>query len=605
MRRALIPALLVLAVAPFARADDLARLVDRYIAWRGGPAFARLRTIHQQGQVETAGLHGTFETWLNRDGRQRNTADLGVIKQVQVATPDQAWDTTPSGQVETTPVGDATAERRAALLAFGDALRGRGGATATLAGTRSRDGRAWSVVRVGFGDDDRYDVLIDPASGELGGYDIVENFKPRFEGFGDWRTVEGVRMPFLQTTTTPTPGGDETDHVAALELNRPTPPELFARPAPVHKAAFKPGARSTGWIDFEFYARNRIFFHARVNGRDTVVLLDSGAESSGIDKAWAAELGLKPKGGVAAMGSGGSEVAGVIEGIKVEIGDLTLNDLTVFSFDFAPVARRVGRPLPFVLGNELFNEVAVDIDFAHHRIAFSDPGSLTPPAGAAEVPLIQVVGNRSVPVSIEGRAPVQFDLDLGNGSPLVVFPAYEKAQRLLDGRRSSQLLGGAVGGYHPEAVASLGPIRFAGVDFLQVPARFSPDTVSGMNSNRTLGNIGLPILSRFHLVIDYSRDRLWAAPYADAATAPFAKDRLGLALRRDGEAQSVEFVSPDSPAAAAGFKTGDAVVRIDGRPAGAWTEDDLRNQREGAAGSIATFTLKDGTERRVTLADYF
>ena len=135
----------------------------------------------------------------------------------------------------------------------------------------------------------------------------------------------------------------------------------------------------------------------------------------------------------------------------------------------------------------------------------------------------------------------------------------------LEGRRTSQLLGGAVGGFQPWTVATLRTVSFAGVEFLQVPADFAPDTLSGANSNRVVGNIGNSILARFHLIIDYSHDRLYAIPYPDTATAAFAKDRLGLASTRVGPQLRVDFVAPGSPAQAAGFTVGEKITRINGR----------------------------------------
>ena len=66
------------------------------------------------------------------------------------------------------------------------------------------------------------------------------------------------------------------------------------------------------------------------------------------------------------------------------------------------------------------------------------------------------------------------------------------------------------------------------------------------------------------------------------------------------------FVSPQSPAAAAGLKKGDRLVAIDGRaiggdffqgPAGSW------NQR--AAGEKVDLALADGRHVTLTLADYY
>jgi hypothetical protein len=62
--------------------------------------------------------------------------------------------------------------------------------------------------------------------------------------------------------------------------------------------------------------------------------------------------------------------------------------------------------------------------------------------------LRRVFGNRSVPVSVEGAAPVEFEFDLGNGSPLEIYPAYHQTH---------WLLGGGIGGFRAETVVSLHP----------------------------------------------------------------------------------------------------------------------------------------------------
>jgi hypothetical protein len=604
MPRAFALATLVLCAALPARADEFSRVVDRYMAWRGGVAFEQLQSVHQRGSIDTGGLHGTGEIWVDRSGRQRFDMDLGVLKQTQVVDPGRSWEIAPSGQVETLAWSDQQSNARDQALQFPDALRGRGGANATLLAPETREGRAWAVVRVSFGDADSYDVFIDPQTGALGGFRIMEDRRGRFESFADWRMVDGVRMPFQQITKTDVPGGDQTTKAATLALNEAIPAARLARPAPVHMAVFSNGATSTGWIDFDFFAGNRIFFPARVNGQEVDVLLDSGATVSGIDKGFPAKIRLQSKGNFSAPGTGGVDTMGFVGGLEVQIGDLTLHGVNAAALDFAPVGDRIGHPMPFVLGDEIFNELAVDIDFAHHRLAFRDPASLELPAGATEVPLRRMFGNRSVPVSVEAAAPVEFEFDLGNGAPLEVYPAYYQAHGLPGARRTSQMMGGGVGGFRAETVASLRHFTFAGVDFSGVPASFTPDTLSGSNSNVVVGNIGLSVLDRFRLIIDYSHDRLYAAPYADAVTAPFARDRLGLALTKREADFAVEFVSPNSPAQAAGFKTGDVIAAIDGKPAQAWKDAGLSQLRYTAEASL-TFTMADGAVRRVQLADFY
>ncbi len=598
---------LALAIALSAgatRADELSGLVDRYVAWRGGPAFEHLQTIHESGAVEASGLHGKVEIWSSHTA-QRIDIDLGVLKQTQAIAPppEPSWDTSPSGQVETMPGAGAEAQRHGLALEFADAFRGRGGAKATPLGAEQRDGVSSSVVRPNIGGPDTYDAFIDSATGALDGFRITEDRQTRFERLGDWRLVDGVRMPFEDKVTTGAPGGDQSTHAEAIELNHPFPDALLARPGDVHKATFSDGASSTGWIPFEFFGGARIFIPAKVNGHDIVVLLDSGAQSSVIDKGLAQSIGLKPKGEANLQGSGGDETAGIVDGVTVEVGALKLSNLTVISIDLQSHARELGHALPFVLGDELFRELAVDIDIANRRIAFSDPARITRPQGAAELPLVTIIGLRSIPVSVDGAAPVQFEFDLGSNSPLMVFPSYAKAHGLPDGPTSQRFSGGA-GGMHSQTIASLGKLELGGVAFTNVPTLFPPDTVSSVNSDLISGNVGLPIFSRFHLVIDYAHDRIWMTPEPQA-NAPFPKDRMGLRLLPKDGAFEVGFVSPGSPADKAALKAGDRIRSINHKPPSAWPHDALTKLGEEAAGTRVELTMADGKVRRLTLKDYF
>jgi hypothetical protein len=363
--------------------------------------------------------------------------------------------------------------------------------------------------------------------------------------------------------------------------------------ARTHKAAFTDRASSTGWIDFEFHDGKRIFIPAKINGHETMVLLATGLPTPDIDKSFAASIGL------------GGDTANSVNDVQIQIGDLSLQTTTASVVDFGPLAKHIGHPLSFLLGDDAFKELAVDIDFAHHRIAFRDPATLPKPAGAVEVPMTRVQDEHLVPVSIEGAKPAQFELGLGNSGEMLVYQSYYQSHKVLEGRRTSQRLAGGTGGFVVESVATLGRAEFAGVEFVKFPAAFIPAALLGTVTDSISGDIGLPILARFRLIIDYAHDRLYATPYAEAARAPFAKDRLGLALTEVDTGFAVRFVAPSSPAQAAGFKVGDKIMLIDGKPAQAWPETALADLKYGATGTSLAFTLEGGAVRHVKLADYF
>lgn len=364
--------------------------------------------------------------------------------------------------------------------------------------------------------------------------------------------------------------------------------------------AFKDGASSTGWIDFDFQDGKRIFIPAKINGHETEVLLATGLPIPDIDQTFAASISLP-----LTQASDGKGAAETSSELQIQIGNLILPNTPASVVDFGPLAKRIGHPLPLLLGDAAFGNLAVDIDFAHHRIAFRDPSNQIKPTDAVEIPLTRAENEHLVPVSIEGEPPAEFELGLGNSSEMLIYQPYYESHKLLENRKLSKRQAAGSGGFVVETVATLHQAKFAGITLTNMPAAFIPTSIAGTTSTMISGDIGLPVLTRFRLVIDYPHDRLYAVPYADAAQVPLPKDRLGLVLKKDDATFTVQFVAPDSPSQVAGFKVGDKITKIDGKQSTAWTEASIVDLKYGVDGSSLAFTMQDGNVRHVKLADYF
>src|SRR5215472_11896419 len=156
---------------PGEAAQALRDLVGRYFAWRG-PAYTQLQTIHERLQIETPAGRAPGALWMDRDGRMRRETRSGAGATVEVNRPAGSWRTGPAGAPDDPKAAERA--RRYAMLEFGDALTGRGGAVVALAGKTTVEDHLWAVVRVTFGDADIYEALLDPDSGALGGYRITE-----------------------------------------------------------------------------------------------------------------------------------------------------------------------------------------------------------------------------------------------------------------------------------------------------------------------------------------------------------------------------------------------------------------------------------------------
>jgi hypothetical protein len=601
--RSVIGALALLAFAGPAGADDLSDAVQRYVAWRGGPAFQAATGLHVRGTVDNGRHQGTLERRIE-PGRLMERMNIGSATLHRGLVGDAGWTVTLSGQVEDAGAAAADEAARRRLATFDDALDGKHG-TVTLAPDETLDGKPVQVVRVAFNARDRYELLLDPATGALAAERTVEEGAATLTRLADWRMVEGVRMPFRQVARTAEDPIVITTVLTSVDIDPKPDAKAFARPAARKIYAFPAGLARTAPLGFELFAGTRIVIPTSVNGVATQSMLDSGAESTVLDRAFAERLGIKPTGLVAALGTGGRDVADLASGVTLRIGDVELRDMTVALMDLSPIAAAIGRPLPVVLGKEVLNALTVQLDFAGKTITFHDPARYRPDPGAVAVPVTNVSGLHAIPASIEGAAPVLMDFDLGNGQPMLVFPTYWKPRAMLSDRPTSKGMSGAVGGIRTRSVATVKTLTLAGVTLHDVPATFGDEDNSAFNTGLTAGNLGMPILSRFELTTDYARHRLLLKPRPDAIDAPFPKDRSGALTRLADGAFVLAVVAPGSPAEAAGLKPGQKIAAVDGRPAAELGVAGFTALRTGAAGRTLTLTLDDGRTVPLTLKDYY
>ena len=368
-------------------------------------------------------------------------------------------------------------------------------------------------------------------------------------------------------------------------------------------AAFEGGIGSTGRIAIDFWDGQHIGLPVEINGVATGALLDSGSERTVLDAGFAKRVGVRPTGEALATGIAGSESGQVATGVDITMGSLRLEGLTTQVLDLSGLEKYAGRPLSVVLGEDVFRRTIVDIDPADDTIAFHAPASFRAPAGATRLALGKAGGLRVVDVAIEDGPLIPLLFDLGSGIPVTLAPAYWRQHLDLRSRATSTSLAAGVGGTKESVTCTLRSVQLAGVLLASVPAALESEPAVEVHAG-TLGTLGFPVLRRFHLFVDDAHDALYLVPDPRAFERPFARDRLGLSLVREGEILRVVHVGRGSPAAAAGFRAGDQVTALDGRPAGTWTRRDLGALADRPAGTAVSIRSSDGTVRRIVLEDF-
>lgn len=252
--------------------------------------------------------------------------------------------------------------------------------------------------------------------------------------------------------------------------------------------------------------RDRIFVPVEVDGVATQALLDSGAEMTLLDAAFAARLDLALEGNEMAKGTGGEQAVRFATGIDIDSAGVRLTDLTAAVLDLSDVSRRlVGEPLTVVLGRELFDSARWRLDPVLGRLE-RVPVDRDPPG--VELPLRDHAGIKQIPVRVDG-VDTWADLDLGNGNEMLLGHDFAERQSWLTPERDAGARpGGGLGGSLLRQRIRLGAVEIAGMTFTDVVAAVDTTTQAAD------ANVGVSLLRHFVLTIDFPADKVWLAPVA-------------------------------------------------------------------------------------------
>ena len=382
---------------------------------------------------------------------------------------------------------------------------------------------------------------------------------------------------------------------------------LLAAPAATARAQSPPsnltflGGKDSFTVPFEL-VDNRIFVDVWLEGRGPFkFILDTGGYG-GFSTEVAKEIGAKLGGEVQGRGAGESVVTAWETSVKeTRLGGLVLKDQDYRVFDFSD-ARHVFGSQRFdgVIGLPVFSQAVVRVDYEGRRLTFTRPPKFSHRGGGAAVPFEL---ERFLPIvrgEVDGVA-ARFGLDTGDRSALTLKGPFVEAQRLRErySPRVEAVTGFGIGGPIRAQVARAGVLRFGGFEIRGPVTRLSLQRAGAFTANDTAGNIGGAILRQFTVTFDYTRRQLFFEKNRSYGRRD-TYDRAGLWLSRsaDGRAFEVYDVVARGPAAEAGLKAGDRVLRIDGRGVESLPLVEARSELKDARRKSVRLTVEDGARTR-------
>ena len=268
-----------------------------------------------------------------------------------------------------------------------------------------------------------------------------------------------------------------------------------------------------------------IVLRARVNGTtDANFLLDTGSPVIVLfDTPATAALGIDYRKARRLPGRADntSVPTGVVgAGFELDFGPLKLPGQTLIAVPIAsmqcPPEHFLKAGIDGIIGRDIFRRYVVEIDFDRNLLRLHDPSTFQYRGSGTVLPIADMSGAKPVVAAnwnsghMSAAIPVRMQLDTGFNGGLQLYRSTSPAIQIPADVRQSGITCG-IGGTMPRLVGPPTSVQLAGVTVAEIPTSYNKDAQPAWN-----GLIGMQLLRRFNLVVDYPRNRLILEPRSTA-----------------------------------------------------------------------------------------
>jgi hypothetical protein len=596
--------LLALSLAAAPTGDPQAVLAKARQA-SGGEAWAKLTSTHTKLKFETSGLKGVSEGWEDlRTGRSASRFTLGPATGAEGFDGKVSWNQDTSGQVliEDSQEARETAASAAYRTSLAYYFPDRWPAELELLPERSEGGRHFAVLRVKPKGGRAFEMWIDSATSLIDRTVEVGAIETRTVFFSDYRAVQGVRLPHTNRSTNGEEKYDQLLTVESIELNAPLTDALFASPAPP-PPDFEIAKGTSTTLPFELI-NNHIYVQAKINGKGPFhVLCDTGGANI-VTPEVAKALGLKTEGALQGRGVGEkSEDVALAMVDTLQLGDATLKRQLFAIFNMGDFAKVEGTKTEAIVGFEIFKRLVVAVDYEKSRLTLTVPKAFKYQGKGTVVPFTFSGQIPEVEGEIDGIAG-KFDLDTGSRASVDLMKDFVEKNALKDkyAPKVQGVTGWGVGGPARSGISRAKVLKLGTVTISAPVVELTLQEKGAFTNRYVAGNVGAGVLKRFNLVFDYGKQQVIFEPnsaYAKADTF----DRAGMWFNEGAGGFEIIDVYAGSPAAEAGLKPGDVILKVDGKPAASLKLPALRLRlRTDAPGTkVKLLVRSDDAEGEVVL----
>jgi PDZ domain-containing protein/aspartyl protease len=565
----------------------------------GGNAWNRVRSLVAAGTTESSGISRTWREVVDlRSPRMMIRVEAGIVQSHQTWNGVDSWRQKSSGGVHKL---DSQFGRANALtdewLEQRRYLAGSRGARMSSPEIRT-DGNARFITMTAVPEGGTpVDLWFDSGSHLLARTVRRQNLETETVQYSDYRTVDGIKLPYLVTKDDGHPAEIETTRVSRYAINTATDDD-FARPRCPDDSNVV-GGKTVVPIEYDGF----VIVNAMINGKGPFgFILDTGGHDILTPEA-AKSIGLVLEGAGSSGGSGEGRVAEKYARVsRVEIGGMTMRDqtFTVLPLSYDTVEQGPRQPLGGILGLEIFERFAARLDYPAKTLTLEPLETFVHYGSGSRVPLYFNDDEPLVGASMNGHVG-DFGIDTGNTGSLIVQGRWAEREGLTSTlEKGYEVVSSGMGGESRNWITRV-DMDLAGVHFRGIIGSYSNDKGGAFASIVEAGNIGNDILSNFILDFDYGRGVLWFDHVEKPA--PPRSGHAGLSAVKNQPAEfRVVRVTPKSPAEDAGVHVGDEITAVNGVPAGQMSGTDFRRAlAKPPHTQVQLEIMRSGTAQTITV----
>jgi predicted aspartyl protease len=330
---------------------------------------------------------------------------------------------------------------------------------------------------------------------------------------------------------------------------------------------------------------------ARVNGSPAVLVLDTGAEHSLLDREFAQRLDLHPVAHADLQTPYSSKNVEVILVPHLDIQSVHSSSLRMMTDDLAATSGALGVHIDGVLGNDVIRKFPIKLDYSVGSVTF---GRISVAPHGVPIKLHRIRSRYFADLNFDG-VPLTLLLDTGTNFSVLSNSGWsrlnqdKKALSVIDGVRSS-------GTSAPSKLVCIRQMTIGRTSYENLPVRVQPPTSAGFFSNPDVdGLLGSDFLKQFVVSLDLANDALYLSPDPNFKADQDRFSTIGIQFAKDPSGFfTVMAVWSPTPASQGGLKIGDHILWVNGLSTIEMTQEDLSRQLHGEPGRKIQVVIGSG-----------